>query len=1580
MSGHFLARPSEQNDWLSQATVLHPVTVERGDGDATTPVGCSLLAVLRAATAAAPRSKSPVFQRIRPKTTRRRRLIEELEAEKREVEESYEESQAQIAKLEAAIAERDDKIARLCKEVAEEKQLRQTDAEAVAARAEQIRTWVGTKVTELEQENKRLQESLRQAVSGSKNPISPTSHGYDSVRQSFHEYDYLPQFTLTGSSDAHEYEEPDDEFKRRFYSTTPPAAPQHGVHPQPVPPRRESAGAIHKLSPKHIVPAISPLPAPDFRALEPGRPERPPTPDLALLSPGASPLPARHQNHFIFGNFEQLKKSRSESDLLDDSALMSPLSPSDRNKRSNPEIAQLQTRPSKKPRPLPRRLANGNVSVRKTSEPPEPGSVLKPAIIPRRRAITDGDLLLGPLSREREDEFARFSHVSDPYARVKKRSKSEDNSTVVQASAGVPIPDRPKKNIYYQLETPLEEVPTGSSPEKEADTAEIRSRSPLRFASASSEAASPPPSPGFLQPLSAFTSVNTLPRGGGTWSRESCALQHDYSNIEVRPDHHTNSNGLSNGGGGVMMEHQSLLPVSSSDSALGTLDKPSNVNGGDKVMPAGSPPAVGSTKPELPKPQRKPPPPPVLPKKPLRSNGLAAIPASVPVISHMLGADEMDDAPLFETVPRGNSVGVRPTKKRPLPASVNNAGFLASSEDEREDSRQGGILTCDNTGLYSNAKFEPSRMSALSTSAPVSSAMPMGEHEANAKRSRIHNLAKQHKMHRSFHADNAFADPLVSGSPPAGRSRAQPKVLSDGSLDEPVLQKADLEHQGYLTKQGSKGKAWKRRWFALEGGDLTYYKLREDCGRRKPRGRLPLGELQAVSRDEDLTLQITTTSKMYSLTADSSFEADAWLKVFQNILRTSLGKRALEKVPTLLRPEYQGWVTRIQNGRAKRCWAVIVREMLLFYLSQDRDEDPFADVCLEECSLGVGSNTSNEESSRFRSQLSSPLPEKFTITLFSNRDGATSPTQPQTSLTVSGKDEKSKWLYHLTMSCKGFDETDTEKIVSMLMDKHHQMLSDFEGDSKVWWKHPVLSYSSKLITQPLTTLMTDELGQKAVGLFKNIQLFCEVKVEQRGIEYHIAHVMSLLKDIFSEPGLLDEVYCQLIRQSHNHPIPNGVQVQQCWRLLIILVACGLPKAKKFNWYLQRHIQHHLDYDGDVAVLAASCQRLLKRVHSNGPRALLPSRLELHCLLLGDMSQTRPVMLPVELMDGTKYAVECDALSLVQEVTDNLSQRLGLRDTLWSGFALFTTQPGCNDQEEYLKPATKICDAVQRVEKEALKDFRNGRLAPEKLWRLVFRNRLYFKGLSNQETDMEKKLLLFQIHEDVVKGRFPGNEEFAIDMMAHVMQVAQGPCPAGLNSHQRQGALTYCVNNFYPKRLLEESTKTEIQRLTQRLWVKWDGLRRTARDECLAAYLRMVRRWPFCSAVFFPCLVRGVDTSSFLLAIQEDSVSFLRTDSMDLDHCYRYDQLLTFGGCDGDLMLVIQHSTKKLSAAAARRNTPVSIGASTGAETLEKSGTRKVLLQMKPEDVTAATLTIASYIRTCELQQEALEAAATALGL
>ena len=181
------------------------------------------------------------------------------------------------------------------------------------------------------------------------------------------------------------------------------------------------------------------------------------------------------------------------------------------------------------------------------------------------------------------------------------------------------------------------------------------------------------------------------------------------------------------------------------------------------------------------------------------------------------------------------------------------------------------------------------------------------------------------------------------------------------------------------------------------------------------------------------------------------------------------------------------------------------------------------------------------------------------------------------------------------------------------------------GDSKVWWKHPVLTHSKKQISQPLTTLPTEDLKTKAVSIFKvnivqcyfrsstvivlclqadtavnratlfcsrclthlyqqkslswvqvlclglyyqqvtgfstpvwavmalcvwlspvlqQIQMFCEVKVEQRGIEYHVAHIQTLLENIYAQPGLCNEVYCQLIRQCSNHPNPTGYEVLQ----------------------------------------------------------------------------------------------------------------------------------------------------------------------------------------------------------------------------------------------------------------------------------------------------------------------------------------------------------------------------------------------------------------------------------------------------
>ena len=50
--------------------------------------------------------------------------------------------------------------------------------------------------------------------------------------------------------------------------------------------------------------------------------------------------------------------------------------------------------------------------------------------------------------------------------------------------------------------------------------------------------------------------------------------------------------------------------------------------------------------------------------------------------------------------------------------------------------------------------------------------------------------------------------------------------------------------------------------------------------------------------------------------------------------------------------------------------------------------------------------------------------------------------------------------------------------------------------------------------------------------------------------------------------------------------------------------------------------------------------------------------------------------------------------------------------------------------------------------------------------------------------------------------------FAVN--AGFLQVAQGPCPAGFNSHQRQGSLMHGVTHFYPRKLLTTSTPADIR--------------------------------------------------------------------------------------------------------------------------------------------------------------------------
>jgi pleckstrin homology domain-containing family H len=86
---------------------------------------------------------------------------------------------------------------------------------------------------------------------------------------------------------------------------------------------------------------------------------------------------------------------------------------------------------------------------------------------------------------------------------------------------------------------------------------------------------------------------------------------------------------------------------------------------------------------------------------------------------------------------------------------------------------------------------------------------------------------------------------------------------------------------GHLAKLGGKLKTWRKRWFVLKDGILTYWKSQHDIN-RKPQGQILLDEACRITRAEGAsTFEINTGKKIYYLTADSNATMDDWIRVLQ---------------------------------------------------------------------------------------------------------------------------------------------------------------------------------------------------------------------------------------------------------------------------------------------------------------------------------------------------------------------------------------------------------------------------------------------------------------------------------------------------------------------------------------------------------------------------------------------------------------------------------------------------------------------------------------------------------------------------
>uniref|UniRef100_A0A8C6PGV7 Pleckstrin homology domain containing, family H (with MyTH4 domain) member 1 n=1 Tax=Nothobranchius furzeri TaxID=105023 RepID=A0A8C6PGV7_NOTFU len=694
-----------------------------------------------------------------------------------------------------------------------------------------------------------------------------------------------------------------------------------------------------------------------------------------------------------------------------------------------------------------------------------------------------------------------------------------------------------------------------------------------------------------------------------------------------------------------------------------------------------------------------------------------------------------------------------------------------------------------------------------------------------------------------------------------------------------VSLKETLEKSGYLLKMSSQVNAWKRRWFILRNGEILYYKSPSDVI-RKPQGQIELNSSCCIVRGEGAqTFQLITEKKTFYLTADSPNILEEWIRVLQNILKVQASSPVA--VETRQKPTVRGWLTKVKHGHSKLVWCSLVGKVFCYYRNQEDKlllgQLQMREASVQEVDRSCDSDEDYETSSR------GFLSSHCTLVVQPKN-------QSPTYLLIGTKQEKDTWLYHLTVAA-GFSAnlkvgTEYEQLIGQLLDA--------EGDPGENKRADVFCCLGHLI------FYQQQSEAKTVKFSKQSKLILNMfnSFTSPSIDYHTSLAQNALQVCLTHPELQNEVYCQLIKQT-NGRTPHNHSLTQCWQLLSLCVALFLPQ-QHFLWYLRRYLQHNADPRTEVGKYAVYCQRSLERTLQNGEREAKPSRMEIVSILLRNpYHHSLPFSIPVHLMNNTYQVVGFDGSTTVEEFLSTLNQRIGVRKSTLTGFALFTDDPSGKDLEHCLQPSLKICDVISKWE-QALKELHPGKNEGTRIVRLTYKNRLRFRSQVKGETERERLLLVHQVNDEVLQGVFPVNKELALEVAALMAQLEHGDFErSGVSSQSKsQLILLQALERFYPKRYKQECSSEQLRDLTECLAAKWSMLRGCSASECVRIYLTVARKWPLFGAKLF--------SAKLPVSVSGSAIKPKNRFSPSSQHTlvtHPYQSVITFGGCRDDFMVV-----------------------------------------------------------------------------
>lgn len=168
------------------------------------------------------------------------------------------------------------------------------------------------------------------------------------------------------------------------------------------------------------------------------------------------------------------------------------------------------------------------------------------------------------------------------------------------------------------------------------------------------------------------------------------------------------------------------------------------------------------------------------------------------------------------------------------------------------------------------------------------------------------------------------------------------------------------------------------------------------------------------------------------------------------------------------------------------------------------------------------------------------------------------------------------------------------------------------------------------------------------------------------------------------PVLRNEVFCQIMKQIHEHPSTKGAY--RGWVLMTLCAGC-FPPTVQLQPVLKSYLMSYMGTSDKLSLMAANCYKQLKRTLRLGVRKETPTTFEVDTIKSG-----RPIMLSIEMPDGSKKGFFVDSASIGVEIAKDVASKIELKD--YSNFGVVSVMS--DDNEFCLVDDEKVMDVYARA--------------------------------------------------------------------------------------------------------------------------------------------------------------------------------------------------------------------------------------------------------------------------------------------